>query len=52
MIDKEFGDDPYGIVVKKDNTVLLNQINQGLANIRQNGKYQQIEQKWFGQSQN
>ena len=52
MIDKEFGDDPYGIVVKKDNTVLLNQINQGLTNIRQNGKYQQIEQKWFGQSQN
>ncbi|OOS20965.1 hypothetical protein B0682_05200 [Moraxella lincolnii] len=49
MIDKEFGDDPYGIVVKKDNTALLNQINQGLANIRQNGKYQQIEQKWFGQ---
>ncbi|WP_078306076.1 transporter substrate-binding domain-containing protein [Moraxella lincolnii] len=49
VMDKEFGDDPYGIVVKKDNTELLNQVNQGLANIRQNGKYQQIEQKWFGQ---
>ena len=49
MLDKQFGDDPYGIVVKKDNTELLNQVNQGLANIRQNGKYQQIEQKWFGQ---
>lgn len=45
--DKSLGEDPYGIVVKKDNAELLVQVNQGLANIRQNGKYQQIEQKWF-----
>lgn len=37
--------------VQKGNTVLLEKINTGLANIRANGKYDEIYKKWFGDDQ-
>lgn len=42
--------DNYGIIVNKNKPNLLIKINNGLKNIKTNGKYQQIEQKWFGNS--
>lgn len=42
--------DNYGIIVNKNNSELLKKVNTGLKNIKANGKYQQIEQKWFGES--
>lgn len=44
VFDNEF----YGIVVHKDNTVLLEQINKALDQLKEEGIYDQIFQKWFG----
>ncbi|MFD1245023.1 transporter substrate-binding domain-containing protein [Paralysiella testudinis] len=38
-----------GFAVKKGNTELLTKINTGLANIKADGTYKQINEKWFGQ---
>lgn len=40
-----------GYVVQKGNTELLTKLNTGLANIRANGKYDEIYKKWFGDDQ-
>jgi len=37
----------YGIAVAKDNTELLEQINEGLAATIEDGTYEQIYEKWF-----
>ncbi|MBU3844509.1 MAG: basic amino acid ABC transporter substrate-binding protein [Candidatus Anaerobiospirillum pullicola] len=37
----------YGIAVRKGNTELLEKLNTGLKNARENGTYDQIYQKWF-----
>ncbi|MEA4927006.1 MAG: basic amino acid ABC transporter substrate-binding protein [Syntrophomonadaceae bacterium] len=42
-------EDQYGIGVKKGNTELLNKINEGLAKLQENGKYDEIYKKWFGE---
>lgn len=47
--DDSFEKEFYGIMVKKGNTELLNQINQGLKTIKENGKLQEIHNKYFGQ---
>ena len=39
--------EPCGFAVKKGNTELLNQINEGLANMRENGTYDELVAKWF-----
>lgn len=41
-----------GFAVKKGNTELLAKINTGLANIKANGTYQKINEKWFGKALN
>jgi ABC-type amino acid transport substrate-binding protein len=40
-------EETYGIAVAKDNTELLEQINEGLAGVLASGKYTQIYEKWF-----
>lgn len=40
----------YGIAVRKDNTPLLDAINEALAEMRADGTYDQIFQKWFGEA--
>lgn len=40
-------EETYGIAVAKDNTELLDQINEGLAAVLKDGKYAQIYEKWF-----
>lgn len=37
-----------GIAVKKGNAKLVQQLNEALSSIKQNGQYQKITQKWFG----
>jgi polar amino acid transport system substrate-binding protein len=39
----------FGIVVNKNNPELTAAINAALANIKADGRYQQIYNKWFGQ---
>ncbi|NMB19791.1 MAG: basic amino acid ABC transporter substrate-binding protein [Firmicutes bacterium] len=38
----------YGIAVNKKNTDLLEQINTALLELKENGTYNEIYQKWFG----
>lgn len=40
----------HGFVVRKGNTELLQKINHGLENIKENGVYQKIYEQWFGSS--
>lgn len=44
-------DASVGFAIAKGNTTLANKINTGLANIRANGKYDEIYKKWFGSDQ-
>ncbi|WP_230658578.1 substrate-binding periplasmic protein [Psychrobacter sp. I-STPA10] len=49
-IDKSSEPDHYGFVVAKNrDDDLLQKINTGLNNIKADGTYQAINQKWFGQ---
>ncbi len=38
----------FAIAVAKDNTELLDKLNTGLENVKANGKYMEIYDKWFG----
>lgn len=38
----------YGIVVSKENTQLRDDLNQALADIRSDGTYDSLQEKWFG----
>lgn len=38
----------FGIAVKKGNSDLLGQLNDGLKKIRENGVFAEIHKKWFG----
>lgn len=40
-------EETYGIAVAKDDTELLEQINEGLAAVLADGTYEQIYEKWF-----
>lgn len=37
-----------GIAVKKDNTEMIEKVNKALDEIKQNGEYDKIYEKWFG----
>lgn len=45
-IPKEY----YGIIVKRGNKELLNKLNTGLKKIRENGTYDKIYNKYFGEN--
>jgi glutamine transport system substrate-binding protein len=47
--DESFEKEFYGIMVKKGNTEVLNKINEGLKKIKENGKLQEIYNRYFGQ---
>ena len=44
--DKDSYED-LGFAVKKGNSELLQKINDGLANLMENGKYDELLKKWF-----
>ena len=41
-------DEQYGIGVRKDNTELLEKVNEALAELKEDGTYAEIYKKWFG----
>lgn len=45
--DSRFPKQFYGMAVRKGDTQTLEKINNGLRKITDNGKYEQIRQKWF-----
>ncbi len=52
LSDPDFPSEHYGFAVKKGNPALLKQINMGLEAIRQDGTYDAIYKKYFGQDTN
>lgn len=47
MVGDTMNAESYGFAVKKGNVTLQNKISQGLKNIKANGKYDEIYNKWF-----
>jgi len=39
----------YGIAIPKGNTELLEKVNEGLRKLKENGKFDEIYQRWFGE---
>ena len=48
LVGGTFTKEPYGIAVNKGQTEMLKKINQALAQIKKNGTYHKLIQKWFG----
>lgn len=47
ILKERITSEPYGIIVKKGNTKLLNMINEGLLKLKKSGEYARIYKKWF-----
>ncbi|GEL14919.1 transporter substrate-binding domain-containing protein [Pediococcus cellicola] len=48
VVGSAFTKEPYGIAVNKGQKAFVNKINQALKKIRENGEYDRIVKKWFG----
>jgi len=49
MVGDRMEAEDYGIAVKKGNKELVKQFNDALAKLKENGEYQKIYKKWFGE---
>jgi putative glutamine transport system substrate-binding protein len=49
MVGGNFTDEPYGIAVKKGETVFAKTINELLAAMKTSGEYDKIYEKWLGE---
>lgn len=49
ILGQPFTNEQYGIAVKKGNTQLMDKINSALATMKDNGDYDAIFKKWFGE---
>ncbi len=47
VLDDNFGEEVYAIGMRKGDKQLLEDINKGLSSLRENGKYDEIYDKWF-----
>ncbi|MED1441072.1 glutamate ABC transporter substrate-binding protein [Aeribacillus composti] len=48
VVDETFTEEPYGIAVRKGDTEFVNTINEYLKEIKENGEYDKIYEKWIG----
>ncbi|KRN47394.1 hypothetical protein IV84_GL001844 [Pediococcus damnosus] len=48
VVGGTFTKEPYGIAVNKGQKPFVNKINQALQQLRENGEYDRIVKKWFG----
>jgi polar amino acid transport system substrate-binding protein len=49
IVGERLSSEDYGIALPKGKTDLLNKINHGLKELKQNGKYKEFYMKWFGE---
>lgn len=49
VVDETFSEEPYGIAVRKGDKELLEVINEYLKEIKANGEYDKIYEKWIGE---
>lgn len=49
VLDQELTEELYGYGIRKEDEDLREEINKALKTLRDNGKYQEIVNKWFGE---
>lgn len=49
ILEEDFGDEDYGIGVRKSDEALCEAINKGLDDVKSNGVGTEVSQKWFGE---
>ncbi|WP_343029933.1 amino acid ABC transporter substrate-binding protein [Alkalibaculum sporogenes] len=50
ILDEDFGDEEYGIGVRKEDTTLLEKLNTVLDEMKADGRAAAISDKWFGEN--
>lgn len=50
ILDEDFGEEEYGIGIRKGDKKLLNMINDALKDIESDGTYDELYKKWFGEN--
>jgi polar amino acid transport system substrate-binding protein len=50
VVEKVPTEETYGIAVEKDNTELVEQLNEGLAKTLEDGTYAKVYEKWFDEA--
>ncbi len=50
VLDEDFGDEEYGIGLRKDDTELLKKVDSALDEMKSDGTYDEIYQKWFSEN--
>lgn len=49
ILDENFGDEEYGVGMRKDDTALVEAFNKAYAELKEEGKLAEISTKWFGE---
>lgn len=47
VLDENFGEEVFAVAMRKDDTDLAQSLNKALDTLRENGKYDEIYNKWF-----
>ena len=47
LVGGQFTEEPYGIAMKKGSGDLVEAVNAALAELKENGKYDEIYEKWI-----
>jgi polar amino acid transport system substrate-binding protein len=50
VLEEDFGDEEYGIGVRKDDTELLKKVNDAMDEMKSDGTYDDIYAKWFAEN--
>jgi len=49
ILEEDFGDEEYGVGMRKDDTALVEVFNKAYADLKAEGKLAEISTKWFGE---
>ena len=49
ILEEDFGDEQYGVGFRKEDIALRDAVQEALDTIKENGKGDEISQKWFGE---
>ena len=49
-LEDNFGEEEYGIGVRKSDSVLLEKINAALEEMKTDGTYDEIKDRWFSEN--
>jgi polar amino acid transport system substrate-binding protein len=50
VLDEDFGDEEYGVGLRKEDTELLKKLDAALDEMKKDGTYEKIYAKWFSEN--